>query len=134
MITFSPPVPVFVCKACAISADPELSQELPKALFDLTAFHSPFIPNAFSSAEAVAVINSGIIKSRHFPLRFLRLFIYNKKQIKLIFADFTQSFDTLTQYPPRDCFRGKTFATACWRLDSTYQWQRDWFTASCTSK
>lgn len=62
------PVPVFVSEAGAISADPELSQELPKALFDLTPFHGPFIPDAFSTAETVAVINSGIVKSRHFPL------------------------------------------------------------------
>lgn len=58
-------IPVFVSKAGAISADPELSQELPKALFNLTALHDPFIPGTFSSAEAVAIINSGIVKSRH---------------------------------------------------------------------
>lgn len=59
-------LPVFVGESSAIGADSKLSQELTKLLFDLTALQNPLIANTISSTEAVAIIHSWIIKSRHF--------------------------------------------------------------------
>jgi len=59
-------IPVFVGESSAIGADPKLSQKLTKLLFDLAAFQDPLIANAFSTTETVTIINSWIIKSRHF--------------------------------------------------------------------
>lgn len=74
-------IPVFVSESSAIGADPKLSQELTKLLFDLTAFQDPLVANAFPSTETVTIINSWIIKTRHFA-NVLEWTPCNKRLIK----------------------------------------------------